>query len=63
MHAVEYVAPDALPPGHEWAMVEQGHDVFLFINREAVTTPMLEEAWAAYRRLRSGPLPRQRVPA
>ena len=54
---------EALPEGHDFALVKVRRDWVLFLERTRVTERTLEEAWAAYRLAATGPLPRQRVPA
>ena len=63
MHSVQYVDRSAMPPGHSWLLVQQGGDVVLFLDDAGVCADVLEEAWAGYRLMIAGPLPRQRVPA
>jgi hypothetical protein len=64
MHAVHFVERGALPEGHLWALARCGrNEYYLFVDRSEITEEALEEAWAAYRRVSAGPLPRQRVPA
>lgn len=49
-HKVTFVGND-LPQGHDWAMVQSDGETHLFIREGALSSGLLEEAWAAYRRL------------
>ena len=51
MYAVHYVRDDELPANQAWAMIRQGSRVCLFLKESVVCPRVLEEAWAAYRRL------------
>lgn len=60
-HRVRLIEQDNLPRGHDWALVEHGGRITLFIVEEALTPRKLEEAWAAYRLLTAPRHPRQRL--
>jgi hypothetical protein len=59
VYAVKYVSDEELPPGHDWALVRQGSNVWAFFKESAVCPRVLEQAWAGYRALEpraSGPV-------
>ena len=52
MHHIKYVLDDDLPDGHDWAVVEDGSRVILFIKRSVARSPrVLADVWAGYRLL------------
>lgn len=51
-HEVKFVGDDALPAGHDWAMVEVDDEVVFVAKRSALPSErVLAEAWAGYRLL------------
>jgi hypothetical protein len=67
MNCSEYlvveVAEDALPEGHDWAIIDTPDAVIFAYVPERITPKMLAEAWAGYRRvmhLRPAPTPPRR---
>ena len=52
MYAVRFVRERDLPEEHSWAMVRtEDGSCYLFIKRCELCTTVLEQAWAAYRRI------------
>lgn len=53
MYGVEFVAESRLPRGHDWLLARDRATgrTRLYVNEEAVTPEVLEQAWAGYRLL------------
>ena len=70
MDYVVRLAPDHLiPPGHDFVMCRDDDETVLYLKRSVRYSPrlctVLEDAWAAYRKIRHAPepMPRQHVSA
>lgn len=52
-YEVTFVRPDDLPSEHRWALArdESTGITYVFVKRCEVCPRVLEEAWAAYRRI------------
>lgn len=51
-HEVMYLPDDAMPPEHDWMLVEvDGRQVLALRETVPLTPALLEEAWAGYRLL------------
>ena len=68
MDYVVRFAPDHLiPPGHDFVMCRDTDETVLYLKRSVRYSPrlcsVLEDAWAAYRKIRRTPesMPRQRA--
>lgn len=51
MYGVRFIDDDALPEGHDYAMIRTAEDTVFFFKRSKLTPRVLEQAWAAYRAL------------
>lgn len=52
MYSVKFVADEALPSGHKWALARDGEgNYYVFIKQSCVSPSVLEQAWAAFRSL------------
>lgn len=61
-HEVAFIDDNALPEGHDWALVEVAGDVYFVVKRSRVSPQVLEEGWAAFRHLQRS-RPTTTVPA
>lgn len=60
-YVLRFVHDAALPEDCDYAVSQEGGDIFAFIKRGGASDTVLAEAWAAYRKLAEAPrVPTQR---
>jgi len=60
---VKFVDDRALPEGQDWIFVEVDGGLYFVVKESRVTPEVLDQAWAAYRRMAFGPaIPHPRRP-
>lgn len=58
MHEIRFVSDEAMPPGHDFVLVQCGARDYVILYRESAITPkVLEDSWAAFRALAADPHP------
>ena len=62
-YGVKFVEDHELPPGQDWIFVEVDGALWFVVKESRVSPGVLNQAWAAYRRMTFGPpIPRPRAP-